>query len=122
MRLTPCPAGTAQIKRDAFRVFNRAAYHDQYKNYLSIMPDFSRIHNPKNAGTCSEENETSCNCLAFQGTMLVHSRPANGAEATQQVSGNGHHGIDYVGVASIRAGKGIMMGSLATAAHMVKIM
>jgi hypothetical protein len=31
---------------------------------------------------------------------------------TELVTGNGHHGVDYVGAASVRAGKGIMMGSM----------
>ena len=43
-----------QIKKDNFRVFNKGMYHEDYKKYYNLMPDFSRIHNPKNAGTCSE--------------------------------------------------------------------
>lgn len=75
-----------------------------------MMPDFSRIHNPKNAGTSSEENETSCNCLAFQGTMKVHNDTGG---LLTEITGNGHHGPDHVGIASVRSGKGIAMGSLA---------
>lgn len=55
-----------QIRNEPLRVFNGANYKEEYKKYYEKMPDFSRIHNPKSAGTCSEENETSCNCLAFQ--------------------------------------------------------
>jgi hypothetical protein len=81
------------------------------------MPDFTRIHNPKKAGTSSEENESSCNSFAFQGSMRVHSGNGLGF-GVEEITGNGHHGLDYVGVASIRAGKGIMMGSLAQSANM----
>lgn len=42
------------VKKDNFRVFNRAYYRDDYTNYMRLMPNFSRIHNPKNAGKCSE--------------------------------------------------------------------
>jgi hypothetical protein len=69
------------------------------------MPDFTHLHNPKNAGTSSEENETSANCLAFQGTHRVHEN--HGAHS--EITGNGHHGQDFVGVASIRSGKGIKL-------------
>jgi hypothetical protein len=34
------------------------------------------------------------------------------------VSGNGHHGVDEVGMASVRSGKGISMGSLHSASAM----
>jgi hypothetical protein len=100
-----------QIKKDAFRVFNRSDYTAEYRSYFHSMPDFTRIHNPKKAGTSSEENESSCNTLAFQGSMRVHSNTAGMMH--EEITGNGHHGLDYVGVASVRAGKGIMMGSLA---------
>ena len=70
-----------------------------------------------------QENETSCNSLAFQGTMKIHYHKEKHAvsHGSSMVSGNGHHGIDYVGVASVRAGKGIMMGSLHQGQHMMKI-
>jgi hypothetical protein len=78
---------------------------EQYRNYYRGMPDFTHLHNPKNAGTSSEENETSANCLAFQGTHRVHEPTGGHSETT----GNGHHGQDFVGVASIRSGKGIKL-------------
>lgn len=34
------------------------------------MPDFSKMHNTKNAGSASEENETQACALAFQVVML----------------------------------------------------
>lgn len=93
------------VKRQQFRVFDRSDYQTQYRNYYNLMPDFSKFHNPKSAGSSSEENETSSNCLAFQGTHRVHEE--NGSIC--EVTGNGHHGQDFVGSASIRAGKGIKM-------------
>lgn len=33
-------------------------------------------------------------------------------ENTSEITGNGHHGIDSVGIASVRSGKGVMMGSM----------
>lgn len=92
-----------QIRREPFRVFNRGYYCDRYRQYFAMMPDFSRIHNSKTAGTASQENESSCCSLAFQGTMQVIDDHNNVVET----SGNGHHGIDYVGVASVRSGKGM---------------
>lgn len=54
------------IKVDQFRVFNRAYYMQQYKNYFNLMPDFSKMHNTKGAGSASEENESQACALAFQ--------------------------------------------------------
>ena len=86
------------------------------------MPDFSKMHNTKTAGSASHENESQLCALAFQGTMKIY--PSNGAGAGAQVheiSGSGHHGIDYVGVASVRAGKGMRMGPVPDSS-VVKIM
>lgn len=54
------------IKVDPFRVFNRSYYQSQYKNYINLMPDFSKMHNTKGAGNASEENESQMCALAFQ--------------------------------------------------------
>lgn len=51
---------------DPFRVFNRSYYQNQYKNYFNLMPDFSKMHNTKSAGSASEENESQACALAFQ--------------------------------------------------------
>ena len=96
------------VKKNPFRVFNRSDYRAQYRNYFQLMPDFSRMHNPKSAGDASQENETSSNCLAFQGTHRIH-EAAGAGYGVSEVTGNGHHGQDFVGAASIRSGKGIKM-------------
>jgi hypothetical protein len=108
------------IKTEPFRVFNRSAYLDTYKEYYSNMPDFSKMHNTKTAGSASQENETQTCALAFQGTMRILSSPSS-VTAPVEISGSGHHGIDYVGVASVRAGKGMRMGPVPSA-QMIKIM
>jgi hypothetical protein len=107
------------IKMDPFRVFNRSYYQNQYKNYFGCMPDFSKMHNTKTAGSASEENESQACALAFQGTMKIYTN--NAAAPVQEVSGSGHHGIDYVGVASVRSGKGMRMGPVPESS-IIKIM
>jgi hypothetical protein len=111
------------IKVDPFRVFNRPDYQVQYKNYFNSMPDFSKMHNTKHAGAASEENETQACALAFQGTMKVFGGGAGGAAggASHEITGSGHHGNDYVGVASVRSGKGMRMGP-GLESSLVKIM
>jgi hypothetical protein len=107
------------IKTDPFRIFNRSYYQNQYKNYFSAMPDFSKMHNTKTAGSAAEENETQACALAFQGTMKIFTN--NAAAPVQEISGSGHHGIDYVGVASVRSGKGMRMGPVPESS-IIKIM
>ena len=47
----------------------------------------------------------------MQGTMKIY--PASASHAPiQEISGSGHHGTDYVGVASVRSGKGMRMGPM----------
>lgn len=85
------------------RVFNRPEYHERYSHYHGKMPKFDKMHNNKQAGASSQENETSSCSLAFQGSMKVYQ---NGVPLFEE-SGNGHHGPDYVGAASVRSGKGV---------------
>jgi hypothetical protein len=49
--------------------------------------------------------------IQMQGTMKIY--PASASHAPiQEISGSGHHGTDYVGVASVRSGKGMRMGPM----------
>ncbi len=108
------------IKQEGFRVFHDEMYKEQYEKYYDDMPDFSLIHNSKTAGNASEDNETTTSCMAFQGTMQVYGKEGG---MISETTGSGHHGRDYVGVASIRAGKGVSMGSMMPASMSnVKIM
>lgn len=86
------------------RVFSRQHYRQQYMQYYELMPNFSKMHNTKSGGYGSQENEsTCCSGLAFQGTHKVF----DGANPVYEITGNGHHGADYVGAASVRSGKGL---------------
>jgi hypothetical protein len=68
------------------------------------MPNFYQLHKiRKNAALAAVENEVSSDALAFQGTMKIID--ANGC-TVEEIQGSGHHGNDYIGVASIRSGKG----------------
>ena len=99
---------------DEFRVFNKALYHDAYKEYRNLMPDFRSLHmTRKTAGQSSADAETAADCLAFQGTMRVKT---NG-QLLHDIQGSGHHGPDYVGIASVRAGKGQKMAGQAPTLH-----
>jgi len=89
---------------DEFRVLNTPAYQRRYEAYKERMPPFQDLHKMrKTAGNATAENETQANSLAFQGSMRVKV----GGQLLQEIHGSGHHGPDYVGVASVRAGKGI---------------
>ena len=86
-----------------FRVFDEQVY-PMYKDYRAEMPNFYELHKSrKTSSESAEENETQASCLAFQGTMRI--KTTSGA-LVDTINGSGHHGVDYVGVASVRAGKG----------------
>lgn len=48
--------------------------------------------------------------VAFQGTYRVWKQPGDngggGGTVITDIKGSGHHGVDYIGVASVRSGKG----------------
>ena len=89
------------------RIFNKDLYAG-YEHYRKRMPDFTALHAVrKPAGVATVENETFYNSLAFQGTMKV----IEGSREVEHIQGSGHHGPDWVGVASIRSGKGYKISS-----------
>lgn len=97
------PENQAFMPTKDFQVFDRDLY-PTYQEYFDIMPNFTDLHKTrKSASESVEENETQTGCLAFQGTMRV--KNANGS-IIDTINGSGHHGADYVGVSSVRAGKG----------------
>jgi len=88
-----------------FRVFNKPIYAS-YFYYRKHFPLFYELHmQRKGAGESTEELETTTDSLAFQGTMRIK----EDGRLITEILGSGHHGPDYVGVASIRAGKGYKM-------------
>ena len=105
------------INRKEFRVFNQGIYENAYKRYLEKMPSFNQLHKlRKNAGQASMEGETSSDSLAFQGTLQVYN--AQGIKISETL-GSGHHGPDFVGVASLRAGKGYKISGQPTVQRLV---
>ena len=99
---------------EEFRVFNNELYNGSYRQYRNLMPDFRTLHmTRKSAGQSSADAETGTDCLAFQGSMRVKER----GQLLQDIQGSGHHGPDYVGIASVRAGKGQKMAGQAPTLH-----
>ena len=93
------------IDVNEFRVFNNRLYSG-YHAYRKMFPNFMELHQTrKNAGESARESETTTENLAFQGTMRIKEQ---GCVKTE-ILGSGHHGADFVGAASIRAGKGYKM-------------
>jgi hypothetical protein len=109
------PSNSRIVNFKDMRVFNHPMYAG-YEFYRDRMPDFTDLHSTrKPAGISTVENETFCDALAFQGTMkVVDSATGNEVE---HIQGSGHHGPDWVGVASVRAGKGYKAMSGAPALH-----
>ena len=100
-----------------FRVFSNPLYAHSYGAYRDMMPAFHELHKMrKSAGQSSADAETHTDSLAFQGSMRIK----EAGRLVQEIQGSGHHGPDYVGVASVRAGKGIKYTGQAPAfTHMV---
>ena len=100
-----------------FRVFDKELYKDEYRIYRTLMPPFHELHKMrKSAGQASAEAETQTDSLAFQGSMRIKHE----GRVIQEIQGSGHHGPDYVGAASVRAGKGIKYsGQAPMLSHMV---
>ena len=102
------------IDVDEFRVFNNSLYAGPYGQYRALMPHFHEMHlMRKTAGQSSADAETHTDSLAFQGSMKIKE---NGI-VVQEVHGSGHHGPDYTGIASVRAGKGQKTAGQAPTLH-----
>jgi hypothetical protein len=92
------------IDASEFRVFNNPLYASSYSTYHQLMPNFKSLTLVrKNAGQSAVDQETPSEMLAFQGTMRVRTK---GGMGYTEILGSGHHGPDYVGIASVRDGKG----------------
>jgi len=114
-RLSADPNNSHPIDTSDMRVFNNPLY-SAYSRYYDLMPNFSSLHQVrKPAGPSAHENETFCDSLAFQGTMKIYE---DGREV-EHIQGSGHHGPDWVGVASIRSGKGYKISSQPGLARLV---
>ena len=100
-----------------FMVFNPAVCpsfcgHEQankYKAYMDRLGMFqwaSVDQSSRPAGEACIANESASNMLAFQGTMHMYDKSSGAQKGT--VMGSGHLGPSYVGVASVREGRGIL--------------
>lgn len=106
-KLSPDPDSIYVVQNENMRIFNNDVYREQYRMYLQRMPDFSYFHQVrKPPGNASIDMETTQNALAFQGTFRLK-RLDGGGVPIEETLGSGHHGPDYVGVAMLRAGKGV---------------
>ena len=108
------------VQTKDFQVFdqNILGYAQRYPSYYQLMPDFARLAvDRKTAGVASAENEVCSDMLAFQGSMRVKDLTSGGL--LNEVHGSGHHGNDFVGVASLRAGKGYRIQSQPTPGRLV---
>jgi hypothetical protein len=102
------------VNVEDFRVFNNVLYERPYESYRRMMPEFRTMHmSRKTAGQSSADAETATDCLAFQGSMRIK----EGGAMIQEIQGSGHHGPDYVGIASVRAGKGQKVAGQAPAPY-----
>lgn len=100
---------------EQFRVFNNDLYHGAYSQYHAMMPAFHEMHMMrKSAGQSSADSETHTDSLAFQGSMRIKEL---GRGVVEEIHGSGHHGPDYSGVASVRAGKGQKVAGAAPTLH-----
>ena len=81
----------------------------RWKDYSELMPPFRQITGSQNgAGHNSNDEVTATSALAFQGTCKVHITNGPGAPPRLECqNGSGHLGPSYVGVASVREGKGL---------------
>lgn len=62
----------------------------------------------KPAGDASQQNEATSNRLLYAGTAMWGIRNEEGTQFEWiHRNGNGHHGVDYTGVASVRNGKSL---------------
>jgi hypothetical protein len=74
------------------------------------LANFKTNHQSRKiAGQSATDNETSSdNSLAFQGTMRICNKEG---KVIDEIHGSGHHGPDYVGIASLRSGKGLKINT-----------
>lgn len=97
--------------------FCSAAQQARIKEYMQRV-QFQFLQTPDSAsrpaGDQCVNNETSSQMMAFEGTMKVYDE--NGA-CVESVQGSGHLGPSYVGVASVREGRGVQNPQQAPTLH-----
>jgi len=102
-------------KNDHYCSLSQAA---KFKNYMQAlgMEHWTTVDQANRpAGDCCIGNETSSNMFAFEGTMKVLDK--NSGAMIDCTQGSGHLGPSYVGVASIREGRGILSANMQPSLH-----
>ena len=92
------------------------AVQEKYQEYMRTLQvtqwaNVDQSNRP--AGEACISNETSSSPLAFQGSMRVTQLGA----CVEDIKGSGHLGHSYVGIASVREGRGILNAATAPAMH-----
>lgn len=110
-----CLSGTAGNSSSADKVFS-SDIRNQYRDYLTELgltaENFGSAD--KTPGEMCIAGEASGMPMAFEGTMKIY----DGAGACKKhVQGSGHLGPSYVGVASIREGRGVTYPAAAPTLH-----
>jgi len=78
---------------------------NQYMSQLGMTQWMNADQSTRPAGESCIANETSSTPMAFQGSMRILN--ANGAQI-EDIKGSGHLGHSYVGIASVREGRGVL--------------
>ena len=104
------PEGIHNVSTSAMRLHTLMS--DRQRNAVARicqdLPDFNGMEKRRKlAGVASASNEcTSTAAIAFQGSMRVLNKGTGGL--VDEIHGSGHLGPSYVGVASVREGKGVL--------------
>jgi hypothetical protein len=107
-RVQECPIDPENINSiydERMQIFKQPGWKERYREYASNpnFPDFSTLHaTRKTAGANSNDSVTEATSVAFQGTISICDETGN----WEHTRGAGHLGESYVGVASVREGKG----------------
>ena len=95
---------TAKAVNEVYKTYYNILDIDQWRSMSSMAPT---------AGALACSDETSVHLFSFHGHMGVHSPGKN----SETIQGTGHLGPSYVGVASVREGRGLFQSSRQTLLH-----
>jgi hypothetical protein len=114
------PENINSVYDKRMKIFNQNEdWRVRYQKYANEpnFPDLSMMHaTRKTAGSSSNDSVTEATSLAFQGTVKID---ANGDNNWIHTRGAGHLGDSYVGVASVREGKGFRSDGAPAGVRMV---
>jgi hypothetical protein len=98
--------------------------YKRWHDYSARMPPFRQTSSNTSAGQNSHEQISETSALAFQGTcrisMTTSSQNGHECKEVEVQNGSGHLGVSYVGVASVREGKGKFFHPMAPNNMLVK--